>query len=102
MQQLEGFRAPCTYCMYGCDYKKPTDIWFNVPLALHHCDQPQHCCRCIAHFGRHLRTAQQGPSTSSTGVVTPGISVEEANSIPTALLDYLIDAAMPYTKHYSR
>ena len=105
MQPYSRYRHTTTYCAYGTPYRKETDIWTiwsNVPLALHHCDQPQHCCRCITHFGRHLRTAQQGPSTSSTGVVTPGITAEEANNVPTALLDYLIDAAMPYIKHYSR
>ena len=98
MQALDALRAPCTYCMYGTDYKKQTDIWTNIPLALHHCDHPDNCCRCIAQYGHHLRTAQQGPSTTSDGFTVPGISAREANSVPPALLKYLIDTALPYTQ----
>jgi hypothetical protein len=101
MQPLEARRYPCTYCMYGTDYKKQTDIWSNVPLALHHCDQPSSCCRSIAHCGRHLRTAQQGPSTSPDGFVIPGISAQEANIVPVPLLNYLIDVALFHIKDIS-
>lgn len=54
MQSLDALRASCTYCMYGTDYKKQTDIWTNIPVVLHHCDKPGVCCRSIAHCGRHL------------------------------------------------
>jgi hypothetical protein len=98
MLPLEAQRFSCTYCMYGTNYKKQTDIWSNVPLALHHCDQPGSCCQSIAHCGRHLRTAQQGPATSADGFTIPGISVQEANAVPVPLLNYLIDVALAHVK----
>ena len=85
--------------MYGTDYKKQTDIWTNIPIVLHHCDQPGVCCRNMVRYNRHPRSAQQGPSSSSSGDMIPGISAQEANSVPVALLDYLIDMALPHIQH---
>ena len=101
MLPLEAQRFPCTYCMYGTNYKKQTDIWTNVPLALHHCDRPGSCCQSIARYGRHLRTAQQGPSTTSDGYTISGISAQEANIVPVPLLNYIIDVALFYIKDIS-
>ena len=30
MQPLQPLKHECTFCMYGTDYRKATDIWSNI------------------------------------------------------------------------
>ena len=93
MQDFEQYRDRCTYCRYGYDYKKDTDIWSNIKLGrLHHCDDDP--CPAKAKRGRHVCTAQQG--NNSYGI--PGIRTERANSVPRELLHRIITKAVKHLK----
>ena len=55
------------YCKFGFPYRKATNIWTNIPhLDLPMCDAETPCAAKRKH-GRHLMTAQAGPSTSTPG-----------------------------------
>ena len=95
MQPLESQRHCCTYCRYRFKYKKPTDIWSNVPLDLLHCDVSP--CRARATTGIHELTSQQGASGD-----TPGVPRAQANFIPNRLLRVLITAAVEHIKQSPR
>ena len=92
MQSLTHLsRYGCTYCKYRFKYKKPTDIWSNIPLRLLHCDAAP--CSARAASGVHARTAQQGASGD-----TPGVPRAQANFVPSRLLRVLITTAVEYLK----
>ena len=84
-------RFACTYCKYRFKYKKPTDIWSNIPLELKHCDI-SHCPARIA-SGVHEQTSQQGASGD-----TPGVPRAQANFVPSRLLRVLITVAVDHLK----
>lgn len=93
MHDLEHLRHRTTYCRYGFLYKKPTDIWSNIGLKLHHCDDAP--CRSRIAIGRHEFTAQQGVSGIHQ---TRGVPRAQANFVPVRLLRVLIRAASDYIK----
>jgi hypothetical protein len=88
MRDIDQLRTTCTYCQYGADYKKETDIWTNVPVTLKHCINTP--CAYFKAYGRHARTAQSGPTTAGT----PGTPREEAYRVPQPLMRYLMRAAL--------
>ena len=87
MMAYEDQRNLCSFCMYGTNYRKNTDIWSNIPLHLQHCSKYQRCA-CFCRHQTHLRTAQIGPSNGK-----PGISVSEANAVPYKLCLHLLGLA---------
>ena len=90
MQQYAAFKNTCTYCQYGRPYRKETDIWTNVQVSLRHCDNTP--CAARAAFGKHLRTAQAGPTSSGT----PGTPRDVAYEVPMPLLRDLFRSAAKY------
>ena len=82
------FHVPVTYCKYGFDYMKETDLWTNVDVSLQHCKmQP---CRHYRNHKRHPVTAQQGPSRGGT----PGCgSTDVLYRVPPRLIQAIIIAA---------
>jgi hypothetical protein len=94
MVDLEDFRHACCYCKYGAAYKKPTNIWTNVPnLRLQMCNKDQGYCLYRADHGHHEKTAQAGPTARQAG----SGGGEKVYAIPTKLLRTLF-AAMQFTK----
>ena len=87
MRDIEPLRHTTTYCQYGAEYRKETDIWTNAHVKLKHCDDTP-CSRVVA-FGRHTRTAQSGPSSGVRG--TPR---QQAYQVPFLLLKTLLRAAL--------
>jgi hypothetical protein len=80
-----------TYCRYGAEYRKSTNIWTNAAL-----DAPlQVCsvrnpCMAKARYGKHPVSAQSGPSRNGT----PGSgSGEEVYPIPVQLVNALFSPA---------
>ena len=73
------------YCKFGFPYRKATNIWSSIPdLDLPMCDSRTPCAIKRKH-GRHLVTAQAGPSKS-----TPGSGGGEAvYGLPPKLIRYL-------------
>ena len=76
-----------TYCRYGTEYRKATNIWTNAAL-----EEPLKVCTTInpcmakARLGRHPVSAQAGPSKNGT----PGSgSGEEVYPIPVHLVHQL-------------
>lgn len=88
MQKLEAYKNTCTYCRYGFKYRKETDIWTNIQVNLRHCETRP--CVAKAMYGKHLQTAQAGPTHSGT----PGTPREQAYAVPEALLKQLLTAAI--------
>ena len=91
MITLELLRVLLHYCKYGYPYKKPTDLWSNIPLQLLNCDVSP--CPARAMTGVHSRTAQQGKSGRHD---TPGVPAHLANTIPPALVRVLISHARQF------
>ena len=70
MIPFEAFRHPCTYCMYGAKYMKPTNIWTNAPgVKLRYCCKATPCKELLKteNLGRHPETAQAGPTKNQVG-----------------------------------
>ncbi len=88
MQDIEDLRHELTYCMYGCDYRKDTHIWTNVPVVLDKCrrDNP---CPHMQQLGYHPRVAQNGSSQGR-----PGVTRAELYTVPQRLLIKLFKAAL--------
>ena len=63
MARLRNRLNTCCYCKYGRPFKKPTNIWSNVPeLNLKMCNSATPCAAKSA-LGHHPVTAQSGPSS---------------------------------------
>jgi site-specific DNA-cytosine methylase len=90
MQPLEQYRNECTYCHYGKQFRKRTDIWTNVPVELRRCTKSDPCPH-VANTKRHKHpvTAQSGPSAGARGCG----SAEAAYPIPPRLVEYLFGQA---------
>ncbi len=88
-----------SYCMYGFEYRKNTDLWTNINF------QPLRChalslCTEASLTGKHAKTVQRGPSTSVLrgkesntcyNVGTPGIN--DRYAVPSQLVDVLLSSA---------
>jgi hypothetical protein len=90
MQSLDAHRHTVTYCCYGFDYRKETDIWTNVNVHLRPTCARCTPCKWLRLLGRHPRVAQRGPAADGR----PGIRVEEAYKVPPALMRVLLTAAI--------
>lgn len=88
MMQWHQFHIPVTYCKYGFDYMKETDLWTNVDVSLQHCKQ-QPCMHYRTHK-RHPMTAQRGPSRGGV----PGCkSTDVLYRVPPKLIQAIVIAA---------
>lgn len=87
MKAYEPFRYTTSYCMYGYDYQKVTDIWCNVPLQLRNCLVTP--CEFFKEHAHHKGHAQQGPSTFG-----PGYSKSQLNSVPSKLIDDILQQVL--------
>ena len=91
MQHLEGSRITTTYCHYGFPYRKPTDLWTNIPEALL---QLPRChaepCEEQRRYGHHTHTAQRGSTATARGTG----SREIAYRVPAPLVRRLLQAML--------
>ena len=79
MSQLNGGHVyKCSYCRYGCDYRKNTMLFSNIVLTLLTCNH-----------AKHATVAQGGPSNGVPGVG----DTELLYAIPTALLQSVFEQA---------
>ena len=91
MQTIPHLRYTVTYCMYGKQYWKPTDIFTNVQdMVLNFCCNETPCSHRQQGCTRHSKTAQSGPSSNGT----PGVSREEAFEVPDELMHVLMNHAV--------
>jgi hypothetical protein len=92
MESLEKYRHTTTYCHYGMDYRKRTNIWTNAALRkpLRVCSKADPC-RHKAEQGKHPTTAQGGPTKGGT----PGSgSGESVYPVPLGLTTELLHEPM--------
>ncbi len=91
MRALEPLKNVVTYCKYGKPFKKPTNIWSNVQdLRLRACTS-QTPCNAKNTLGRHLVSAQSGPTSNGT----PGSGTgENVYPIPSRLVKQLFRRAI--------
>ena len=71
------------YCMYGAPYRKRTRIWTNAEWC------PMLCDRSHLVQGRHVATAQRGPSLGADRQ-TDRCSLDELRRLPEALCDEML------------
>ena len=86
MQSLTQYKHTCSYCKYGFDYRKTTNIWTNKQnLELKMCSKKTSYCDTKMHYGKHIETAQR--TRSSNANVGYGVKcVESAYRIPYNLI----------------
>jgi hypothetical protein len=96
MRPLERYRHTCTYCKYGCDYKKATSIWTNREgLTLKHCtDDP---CDYKRQHGIHFACAQGGPRNG----FARSARRSETYQIPPLLLNELLGGCVSLRRVHS-
>ena len=87
MARFSKYLNTCCYCRYGTAFKKPTNIWSNVPqLDLRMCNRETPCAS-KRDYERHLVTAQSGPSADRS---VPGSGgARQVYPIPNRLVYYL-------------
>ena len=90
MDDIEHLRHVTTYCKFGYDYRKETNVWTNANIGnLPRCSFSTPCDHIRRH-GQHPRTAQRGASKDGR----PGIPTEEAYTVPPRLLQRLLLAGL--------
>lgn len=89
MQPWNRYLNECSYCRYGYNYKKPTNIWTNRKVRLKTCT-PQTPCASFKKHGKHLFTAQC--SRSNRDLTKPGTSrLKDRYSVPPRLIRELLN-----------
>ena len=91
------FRHTVTYCHYGRDYKKPTDLFCNIPLNLKYCKRD--CGKIVpgtrSHIGRiGFGKRVNGAAPSLVNTNGHGVNVtatKSIQSIPTSLISSILD-----------
>ena len=86
MQSLICYKHTCSYCKYGFDYRKTTNIWTNKQnLELKMCSKKTSYCDTKMNYGKHIETAQR--TRSSNANIGYGVKcVESAYRIPYNLI----------------
>ena len=90
MKPLEIYKHTCCYCMYGCMYRKATNIWTNKQqLNLKMCYKHSTPCPSVVAYGKHLTQAQR--SQSSHANIGTSKDLNTLHSIPKRLLVDLLN-----------
>jgi len=61
MVEYEKYRTTVSYCKYGFQYQKNTDLWTNVPYVPRRCIKGSYCDEKKT-TGLHSKSVQQGSS----------------------------------------
>ena len=85
MEHLSKFRNTVSYCKYGYNYRKDTDIWTNINANFLICRKGSYCSYKATN-GSHSHTVQSGPRTLSnlTQIHTPDLG--QRYSLPKKLV----------------
>ena len=95
MAELEGYKHTCSYCRYGFEYQKHTDIWTNKSVSLRQCT-PLTPCAAVRQYGHHRQYAQQG--SSPHGVPGAG-QQQQLYRVPPRLISTLLTGALTPHRH---
>jgi ADP-ribose pyrophosphatase YjhB (NUDIX family) len=99
MQKMEKYRSTTSYCLFGSEFRKNTEIWSRFNSNLQQCSG-EHQCEFKKTHGYHAATAQQGPSYSARAEqVIPGTPLSISHRIPRELVHHLIGPAVERIKN---
>ena len=100
MLDLVPLRKTVSYCRYGFEYQKNTDLWSNVPFTPLVCSKGSYC-NTKATLGHHSATVQKGTSKCKSHIkCTPQAS--QRYSLPPLLVESIfnsINRATPPQSH---
>jgi hypothetical protein len=88
MTQYAPYKKHCTYCHYGTEYRKATNIWTNVNVRLLSCSKETPCAN-FRRFQYHPDTAQKGPSKLPGGRWATGHPTATLWQVPERLVHTL-------------
>lgn len=92
MKPLIKLRNTVSYCKYGYNYRKDTDIWTNINTKFLICRKNSYC-ETKKKTGIHSHTVQKGPRTGKlTQEHTPDVNVRY--SIPIKLVKSLLKSCV--------
>jgi len=90
MKPLNIYMHTCCYCMYGCIYRKATNIWTNRQgLMLRMCNKHTTPCLSMQLYGKHIDHAQRSQSSHSN--IGTSKTLTTLHSIPKSLLVELLN-----------
>lgn len=93
MQKYTEYLNKCTYCHYGSKFRKPTNIWTNLPgLKLRYCTSADPC-KWKKKYNRHPLIAQHSTSSSNYYIENSNKgagSTDKLYPIPTKLVEHVI------------
>ena len=91
MVPYEQYKKTTTYCMFGTQYKKATNLWTNINVLMPRCcaDTP---CQHVYATGSHPCTAQAGPSYRKHGTqIVLGTPSHEVQKMPFTCLKHMMN-----------
>lgn len=89
MHYINKYRNTASYCKYGYNYRKNTDIWTNAKVFLKQCKKGTYCKHKHLH-GIHSHTAQSGVDRKSHQIHTTNL--EQRISIPKSLVKSILNS----------
>lgn len=78
----------CTYCKYGTQFKKPTNIWSNHDLPLKYCTR-KNPCKGSTKTGVHPISSQQGRFDTKQGRTYGTTDINKVYPIPPKLVSHI-------------
>ena len=96
MRRLHMFEHLTSYCHFGSNFRKDTNIWTNVPVALPVCRAGTYCAHKSQH-GAHARQAQvfsRLPRSQVDVTQSPLLRTDELYAIPPRLCTTLLRVAL--------
>ena len=95
---MRMFMKRCCYCMYSEEegthsYRKPTNIWTNIPWQPRPMCSKSTPCRWKAESGVHPKAARRGPSGENKNNKQ---TQDELYSMPPLLPEELLDSMQPF------
>lgn len=91
MARYAAYMHFCSYCRYGRDFKKPTNIWTNVDCELKECTR-ETPCKHKRLTNTHPVASQHSANYQSDTGLNSGIARFKAYQIPHGLLKELFSA----------
>jgi len=91
MTALNLRRHEITYCSYGEPYRKLTSLWTDIPWTPRPPCRGEHRCSPKKRLGRHVASAQQGPSHGNGA--QDKCKSAQLSALPHALCQELASAA---------
>lgn len=99
MKRLQPYQHTTSYCKWGKNFRKDTDIWTNVPdLDLPMCRKGTYCQQKEL-AGFHATTAQSGPPSKGNQETKGSGSGENVYPLPKRLTSFMVQSALKHLSH---